>query len=228
MMWPTPPSSPRHIIAPVIEPFDENHAAESGPRRPVDSLLVVAADGVEAKAEVITQAPPHTSTSAVLCASLDASCCVDVTDSDDELVPYAESYAARREKRARERLTAGKPTVAVVSDRVAHQPHAPALGTVDAPSTLHGHGAYEATGVLTKTDVPYSCSTKPCIVIGYTAHDARFALTACQCPLSLAEEILSNTCTVPTLCLQVPKSSCHSVGVRNSTLRLHKEEARNG
>jgi hypothetical protein len=173
-MWPTPPSSPRHIIAPFIAPFDERHAAESGPRRRLDSLLVVAADGVEAKVEVITQAPPHASTSAVLSASLDASCCVDVTDSDDELVPYADSSsaAARREKRPQERrtlsVTEGKPTVAVVGDRVSTGPHAPALGTVDAPSRLHVHRASEATGVvMTKPDVPYThtrYSTKPCIV----------------------------------------------------------------
>jgi hypothetical protein len=174
MMGLTPTSSPRHIIAPFLASFDEDHAAKSGPRRRVDSLLVVAADSVEAKAEVITPTPPHASTSAMLSASLDVSCCVDVTDSDDEFVPYAESSsaAARRENRARERrtlsVTDGKPTVTVISDRVANDSHAPALGTVDAPSTCHAHRASEATGVMTKPDVPYThtrYSTELCMVV---------------------------------------------------------------
>ncbi len=129
-------------------------AFESGSRRPAVSPLVVAADGVEAEADDLTKNPRHVSTSAVLSVSIDASCCVDVADSDDELVPYAESSTTvtRREQRAQERRTADKSTVAV-SDRVAYPPHALALGTVDAASTLRANRASEAeaTGVLPKS-----------------------------------------------------------------------------
>ena len=134
-MWPTPPSSPRSAVA----PFDENHAAEPDPRRLFDSpLTIVTADGVKAKAKGIAQTSPHPSTSAAPSVSIDASRCVDVTDSDDELVPC-------REHGARAPRMAHKPTEAIVNDHAAHESHVE-LDTVEAPNTPQAHRGSESGG----------------------------------------------------------------------------------
>jgi hypothetical protein len=149
--WLTPPSSPRRAVA----ASDESNVADWDRRGPVDSPLVTAADGVEAEADawayIVTQnTPPHSSKLAVLPVSIDVSCFVDAIDSDEEPAPRFDSSdaAACCEQPAQERLTAArKRTVAVVSDRVAHQSPAPALD-IDAPNNLRAGPAGQSAGVF--------------------------------------------------------------------------------
>jgi hypothetical protein len=115
----------------------------------------------------------RTSTSAVLAVSVDTSCCVDVTDSDDEPVPYAKSSgaAARREQQAREHRTARQPTGTAVNDRMAHQSRLPALDGVDAPNTLTANwDLLESAGVFATISVLTRASrANPTLLANYTA-----------------------------------------------------------
>jgi hypothetical protein len=220
-MWPTPPSSPRSAVA----PSDENHAAEPDPRRLFDSpLTIVMADGVKAKARAIAQASPHPSTSAAVSVPIDASRCVDVTDSDDELVPS-------REQEAREPRMAHKPTVAIVNDRAAHESNV-VLDTVDAPNTPQAHRGLESGGA--RYDFcKYMRAGRPRRAMTWRGLRSQHAGGVARLDLSRTVKYLSTVLTkgsqyslmtIPMPCLQGRKSSCQWIGVRNSTLRLHKEE----
>jgi hypothetical protein len=174
MMWPSPPSSPRRASAPSDkaraaererESAREREGGREHPPRRVNSplnqtALIVAA---EETVEAIAQIPPRASTSAVgaaaalLSASIDASCSVDVSGVGDEPLPYAPSSAAaarhrRHEQQARELHTPHTPTCGnerTPCKRMAYPSQAPALGTVDAPTTLNEHLALERKGALT-------------------------------------------------------------------------------